>query len=155
MDNICEENNFKKILEKIKKNGYILTKQKKLVLNILYKSQKHLSAEDIYGQLDGSNIGLATIYRALKLYSSLGIVKEIKINDTNYYEMDMFSKKPLHIHFQCMECNQIFDVDNEEMNLEVIRLTNKIQEENELQVYNIDILLKGICGNCKKQDIKN
>lgn len=152
MKGICEDEdkNFRFIIDKIKKNGYIITKQKKLVLAALYQSEEHLSAEEIFDQLDGFNIGLATVYRALKLYSTLGIIKEVKINDTNYYEMDMFSKKPLHIHFQCERCNRILDVDDEKLNIGIIRINNQFQEENELEVNNIDILFKGICEECRK-----
>lgn len=144
------ENKLEHLKKVIEKNGYQFTRQRKLVLTILLKSSIHLNAEEIFDQLKTHNIGIATIYRSLNQLSELGITKEININGISYYEMKIFGKKPLHIHFKCVSCNDIIDIDNNDWNLEYIELNHKIEEETNLDIYDIDIILKGLCNKCKK-----
>lgn len=138
---------FKKIVED---NGYKFTKQKKYVLDMMIRSNIHLSAEDVYDKLRvNQNIGLATVYRSLKMFSKLNIMKEINISGVNYYEMKIFSKKPLHIHFKCMACKSIIDIDNVKV-LEYLKLNNDIQKDNDIIIYDTDIMLKGLCTTCRE-----
>lgn len=138
---------FKKIFEK---KGSKFTKQKQRVLKILVESKIHLNAEEIYNKLKYHKIGLATVYRSLKQFDEFGIVKEININGISYYEMKIYSKKPLHIHFKCLKCNDIIDIDDNTLNFEYIKLNNQIQAEKKLDIYDIDILLKGLCSKCRE-----
>ena len=69
-------------------------------------------AEEIYQRVKNDKIGLATVYRSLKLFERLGIVKEIPMDGVKYYELKIYSKKPLHIHFKCSNCNVIIDIDD-------------------------------------------
>lgn len=43
-----------------------------------------------------TKIGLATVYRSLKVFVKLDFVKQMPRNDVNYCELKIFSKKPLH-----------------------------------------------------------
>ncbi|MFL0197652.1 Fur family transcriptional regulator [Clostridium sp. WILCCON 0269] len=137
----------------IKKEGYKFTTQKKIVLLEMINADTHLSVNEIYERIKGTNIGLATIYRSLKMFNDLDIVKKININDMNYYEMKIFSGKPLHIHFKCSRCNSIIDIDNVDLSLEYIKLNKKVEEENNLEVNDVNIMLSGICSKCKGDKI--
>ncbi|WP_331496648.1 Fur family transcriptional regulator [Romboutsia sedimentorum] len=140
---------FKKIIEN---SGYKFTKQKQYVLKALIKSHIHLSAEQIYQNLKTDSVGLATVYRNLKTFKELKIIKEININGTNYYEMKIFSGKPLHIHFKCNKCNSIIDVDNKSVVLDYLKLNNKIEKENNLMIVDADIMLIGLCNKCRERE---
>ncbi|KOA20153.1 ferric uptake regulation protein [Clostridium homopropionicum DSM 5847] len=137
---------FKKILEK---NGYEFTVQKQKILKIILDSSIHLQAKEIYEKVKEANIGLATVYRALKIFKRLGIVKEININGTSYYEMKIFSGKPLHIHFKCIKCNSIIDIDSRSLNFDYLKLNKKIEEENNLEIYDSNIMFIGLCNKCR------
>lgn len=140
---------FKKIVES---NGHKFTKQKEYVLKILIQSNIHLSAEEIYRKIiKERSFGLATVYRALKVFKELNIIKEISVDGTNYYEMKIFSGKPLHIHFKCKECNSIIDIDSKYLNMDYLRLNSKIEEDNNLVVFDSDIMLIGLCTKCMEE----
>ncbi|WP_368488754.1 Fur family transcriptional regulator [Clostridium sp. BJN0013] len=133
----------------IKNNGYEFTIQKRILLLEMINANTHLSVKQIYERIKDKNIGLATIYRSLKIFNELGIVKKINIDDINYYEIKIFSGKPLHIHFKCNKCNSIIDVDNFDLDLSYIKLNKKIEEKNNLEIYDVDIMLTGLCSKCK------
>ena len=100
LDNYQKEN-YNLIIDLIEKNGYKLTNQRlQILLVFIINNQKHLSVEEVNDILKYKGIGISTVYRTTKLFSNLGILKEFKVDDTNYYELKMFAKKPLHIHFK-------------------------------------------------------
>jgi len=138
---------FKKIIEK---SGHKFTKQKQCVLKTLIKSHIHLSAEEIYKIVKVDSVGLATVYRSLKSFKELNIIKEINVNGINYYEMKIFSGKPLHIHFKCNKCNSIIDIDSKSLVLDYLRLNNKTEKENNLIIFDADIMLIGLCNKCRE-----
>ncbi|MHC6178885.1 transcriptional repressor [Clostridium sp. JNZ X4-2] len=80
------------------------------------------------------------MYRALKIFNELGIVKEINVNGISYYEMKIFSKKPLHMHFKCFNCNSIIDIDSQSLNFDYLRLNKKLEAENDLEIYDLNIM---------------
>ena len=75
--------------EALHTSGYRLTMQRQLVWDTLRQSKKHLSAEDILGQIRRQypRFNLATVYRSLEVLEELGLVKETRIRDRAYYEL--------------------------------------------------------------------
>lgn len=139
---------FKKLLQK---SGYKYTVGKQLVLKTVLDSNTHLNVKEIYERIEEKHIGLATVYRALKVFNQLGIVKEININGISYYEMKIFSGKPLHIHFKCYKCGSIIDIDSRKLNSEYLKLNRIIQLENNLEIYDSNIMFIGLCDKCKEE----
>ncbi len=137
----------------LRKNGYKFTLGKRVILEVILKSDIHLNAKEIYEKTKEKNIGLATIYRALKVFNELGIVKEINVNGINYYEMEIFSGKPLHIHFKCYKCNSIIDIDSQNLNFDYLKLNKRIEEESNVEIYDSDIMFIGLCSKCR-EDLK-
>lgn len=140
---------FKKLIEE---KGYKFTFQKKIILKVLVNSSVHLNAEEIYNEIKKENVGIATIYRNLKIFEELGIVKEFNIEGINYYEMKIFSGKPLHIHFKCLKCNSIIDMDNSKLNLEYLKLNRAIERSENLEIYDVNMLFLGLCSRCKEEE---
>jgi Fur family transcriptional regulator, ferric uptake regulator len=148
---VCVEKYLTCYKEIIKKNGIKNTIQKEAVLNVLIKASSHLTVEEIYKQIKDVKIGLATTYRSLKLFEDLGIVKEIPMDGVRYYELKLFGKKPLHIHFKCKNCNAMIDIDDTETNVDYIRLNQKVESKMEVEVYDVNITLLGLCEECKEK----
>lgn len=139
---------FKKILEK---SGYKLTLGRRIVLITILDSKTHLNVKEIYEKTKEKHIGFATVYRTLKIFNELGIVKEININGISYYELKIFSGKPLHIHFKCSKCNNIIDIYSQNLNFDYIKLNKKVEEENNLEIYDSNIMFIGICSKCRDE----
>jgi Fe2+ or Zn2+ uptake regulation protein len=142
---------FTLIKELLDKQNYKLTSQKKIILEALIESNTHQNIKEIYDKIKIYNkVGLATVYRTLKVFTELGITKEININGISYYELKIYSKKPLHIHFKCINCNCIIDIDDSNINLEFIRINNHIEKTKSLDINDVNIILVGLCSKCRE-----
>lgn len=140
---------FLSIKKLIETKGYKFTVQKRIILEELFNTDIHLTAKEIYSKVKNQNIGLATIYRTMSLFTTIGIVKEIHADGMSYYELKMYSKKPLHIHFKCVKCNRIIDVDNTGAEIKYLKLNREIEESKKLQIHDANIMLIGLCDKCK------
>jgi Fur family ferric uptake transcriptional regulator len=150
MNNALTKDKFSFIKKLIEKNGFKFTKQRNLILKQFLLADRHLSVEEIYQGLKKNNIGLATVYRNVKIFSNMGIVKEIVVDGVSYYELKIYSKKPLHLHFQCVKCNDIIDIDEREAALEYLKLNKTIEDTNDLEIYDVDIMFIGLCKRCRE-----
>lgn len=141
--------------EILKNNGVKYTRQKEEILTELIRADRHLTAEEIHLRIKSAKIGLATVYRTLKVFVALGIVKEIPMDGLNYYELKIFSGNPLHIHFKCSACNDMIDIDDVGINLDYIKLNQKVEQSTGCEVMDANITLLGLCAACKeKQNAK-
>lgn len=147
---ICLQKNLLWYREILSRNNIKNTKQKEKILLELMQSSSHLMAEEIYQRVKNDKIGLATVYRSLKLFERLGIVKEIPMDGVKYYELKIYSKKPLYIHFKCSNCNVIIDIDDADINLDYIKLNQKVEMKRELEVNDVNITLLGLCKKCRE-----
>lgn len=135
----------------VSRHGYKNTTQRREILFIFLKNkEKHFSVDEIYENLKFEGIGLATIYRNINVFVKLKILKEFKVDNTSYYELKMYAKKPLHIHFQCSNCNVIKDIVDEDIVLEYLKLNKLIEKKHGSQIRDIDIMLHGLCKDCLK-----
>ncbi len=144
------DNMFLSVKKMIEKKGYKFTNQKKIILEELFKTNTHLNSKEMYEKVKDKKIGLATVYRTLNSFNKIGIVKEINIDGISYYELKMYSKKPLHIHFQCTKCNNITDIDDTNITLKYLKINKEIENKNNIDIYDVDIMLVGICDKCKR-----
>ncbi|AKN31567.1 Fur family transcriptional regulator [Clostridium carboxidivorans P7] len=66
--------------------------------------------------------------------------------------MKIFSAKPCILHFKCIKCNSIIDIDNKSLELDYLKLNSKIEKENNLIVSDADIMLIGLCNKCREDE---
>jgi NADH-quinone oxidoreductase subunit E len=61
---------------KLKDNGYKLTKSRKAILNLFMENLQEKSAEELYvlSRKKNIGIGLATIYRTIRLFEKIGLI---------------------------------------------------------------------------------
>lgn len=133
------------------KNGIKYSRQKELILLELIHADCHLTVDQIYQRLKDKKIGIATIYRNIKVFTNFNIVKEVHVDDVNYFELKLFGGKPLHIHFKCIRCNSMFDIDEIDIVLDFIKINQKVEQQKDFLVYDADITLLGLCYDCKEE----
>ncbi len=119
------------------------SKQRELIYEQLKSNPIHPTAEEVYLQLKPHhpNISLATVYRNLNKLAESSIIKKIQGLDAS----DRFDHNTHeHYHFICEKCRRVYDV-----NLELLSYINdKVKDHN---IKSFDLLLKGICNNCKEK----
>ncbi len=100
--------------EKLVESKFRLTPQRKSVLLVLYgsKEEEHLTAEEIYriAKNNCPQLGLATVYRTLELFSRLSIVQSLVLEDGRIrYELKRDGR---HNHLICLSCGKILESDS-------------------------------------------
>jgi len=135
--------NFKK---SVSKSGYKNSIQKDYILKILYFSDEHLSAEQIVNiakSLYKIDMGIATVYRTVKFFESMNIVKSLDIGDgTKRYELNISIH---HDHMICTNCNKIIEFTDEliEEQQELVAKKNNFKLKDHIMT------IYGICEDCQ------
>lgn len=70
----------KLVLERLSQAGCRPTPQRRAVLEALALSD-HPTAEELYFSLRGKRVGMATVYRTLRLFGRLGLVRQVRGRD--------------------------------------------------------------------------
>ncbi len=106
-----------------------LTSARLTILEILQKSLKPLSYEDIKMNLQ---MDKATFYRNILIFENEGILNSFEANDRKrYFEL----KKRPHAHFVCIKCNTVECIEKIDLILGKYEISN--------------IIINGTCPNCQ------
>jgi len=124
------------------------------VLSFLKSTGEHVSAKDVYRELQRAfpGLGLTTVYRTLDLLNRAGIVAKINTGDGQCrYEHTAAGDKGHHHHLICTSCGKIHDYrDFEAEELDLIKKTESILNRKfgfEISGHNIEFL--GKCSSCR------
>lgn len=103
----CREESYAK--EVLRERGLRSTSQRLAVIHVLHESGRSLSVGEIHDGVRGilGGTGLATIYRTLETFESLGVVRRLHFPDgeSGY----AFSRAGNAHHMVCLACRSVFD----------------------------------------------
>jgi len=136
--------------------GYRLTIPREALLGVLAKTEKHLSADEIYFAVNKKypNIGLATIYRNLELLIQMSLVSKLVIGDGKArYELTQGPKSIHHHHLVCKSCGEIIDyTDYIEEEVELLKRIEKgLAKKYNFKIDSHFIRFFGLCNKCQKK----
>ena len=88
--------------------GMRISRQRRYILELLWRTNEHLSAREIYNRLSqtGKNVGHTSVYQNLEALSSQGIIECLERCDGRLYGTITDS----HSHVNCLDTEQIIDV---------------------------------------------
>ena len=102
------------LLEKCNKLGLKMTEQRRVITQVLSESKDHPDVELVYKRASkiDKNIGIATVYRTIKLFEEAGIIEKLDIGDgrSRYEEAGEH-----HEHLIDVESGEIIEFQNEEL----------------------------------------
>jgi Fur family transcriptional regulator, ferric uptake regulator len=132
------------LADSLRGRGHKLTRQRRLVLEILDAAQEHLDAETLYARARERDpqICLATVYRSLSLFKDAGLVDQLLLG-ANRGHFETVQKEP-HYHFQCLECGKVVEFQAPK----AVEVLLKQFEEERLNITGIHIRLEGRCPDC-------
>ncbi|MGA2597734.1 MAG: transcriptional repressor [Bryobacteraceae bacterium] len=96
--------------DSLRQRGVRLTRQRKILLDLIDGSGEHLDAEQLYqlAKEKDPKLNRVTVYRTLKLLKTGGLVDELDLmhhkGDQHYYET---RQKQEHAHIICLRCGRI------------------------------------------------
>ena len=142
---------------KIQGCGYRITAGREAILDVLSRSEGHLSAEEIYMKVHAHypSIGLTSVYRTLELLSGLGLVFKFDFGDRRArYELAEGPKGVRHHHHLiCTNCNRVIDyTDFIDEEIELLNQTEKgLSQKYDFSITNHLIQFYGVCNACSKK----
>ncbi len=136
------------IKESLKKRGVRLTRQRKILLDLLDSSGQHLDAEHLYrlAQQRDPKLNRVTVYRTLKLLKDSGLVDELDLmhygGDQHYYETRM---KQAHAHVICLGCGKVEEFYGEPLQ----KLRRQVESSLGYEVLVTRVEIGGYCPHCQ------
>ena len=149
---MLNENSNEEIIDELKKivkqKGLKYTEQREVVLYILLKAKNHLTAEEVYNEIKkehtDSNIGIATVYRALSFLEEVDLITSIAFGtDGKKYESNA---KSHHDHLICTNCGKIIEFIDDEIE----KRQDKIAKKNKFKITSHSMQLYGTCETCQE-----
>ena len=136
--------------QKFRERDYKLTPQRQIILQVFINNRdKHLSAEDVHNivRQQSNDIGLATVYRTLELFSELEILQKINFGDgRSRYEINETSSPHHHHHLICLTCGRVIEFADDLMeDLETI-----IAKNSNFTIVDHQVKFYGYCQECRK-----
>lgn len=127
----------------LRSSGLKATLPRLKVLQIFREAdRRHLSAEDVYKGLlaDGSDIGLATVYRVLMQFVQAGLLERQHFEgDKAVFELN---EGRHHDHLVCVRCGRV----EEFMDAEIERRQRQIASERGFELQEHALSLYGVCS---------
>src|SRR5690242_10348147 len=126
------------------------TSQRALIWASLLDSKGHPSVEEIRDNLlnQGHRIGLATIYRTIKILLESGFLRQSKLHGMTRYEPVI--AQPNHLHFICNSCGNTVEFPSRKIENLIKRATVQHGFEERYSLYAIF----GFCKSCQKKQLK-
>lgn len=139
------------LIQQLTKEGFKVTPQRKLLLEILHKKGGHLSAEDIFEEIRSSqpNVSFGTVYRNLGILCDLGVVTQLDFKDgRSRFEISSGH----HHHLVCLDCGSAIDVPMCPFSKTISDTANA----NNFSIKHHNFEVYGYCEECReKEDIKD
>ena len=139
-------------------SGYKWTSPRRMIIDILRNTDRHLSAEEIYVTAIQQNpsIGLTTVYRTLELFSNIGIIQKNEFGDgkIRYELFNNRYKKDHHHHLICIRCKAVIDYNvylDEELEL-MYKTEKALSHKYHFKIMNHTISFQGLCSACQKNE---
>ena len=111
--------NYNKAISKLSSNGIRPTKQRMILAKLLFeKGKRHISAEDLFDEVrqEDRKISLATIYNTLKQFTSLGLIREIVVDQNKSLYC---TNKESHYHLYIEDENKVIDIPTKNIDLNI------------------------------------
>ena len=99
------------VFDRCRDLGMRLSRQRRMVLDLLWSERSHLSARDIFEKLNacGRSIGHTSVYQNLEALQSAGVIECLDRANGRLYG---YRSDP-HSHLTCLDSGLIEDIDVE------------------------------------------
>jgi len=138
----------KKILsDYLSLKGYRETAQRERILDVFMENDRHMSAEELFllVKKKDPSIGIATVFRALKIFVEAGIAEPVEFSDKTIRYEHKYDRKH-HDHLICVQCGnflEFFDAGIEKLQKKICKKNGFIIKRHRLDIF-------GICPACQR-----
>src|SRR6516225_273140 len=132
----------------LKERGVRLTRQRKILLDLIDKTGEHLDAERLFqlAKEKDPKLNRVTVYRTLKLLKEGGLVDELDLmhqaGEQHFYET---RRKQEHAHVICLGCGKVEEFFGEPLQ----KLRRQIETHFGFQIVLARTEVGGYCPHCQ------
>ena len=136
------------IQDSLRKRGVRLTRQRRILLDLIDHSGRHLDAESLFQMAKEKDpkLNRVTVYRTLKLLKEGGLVDELDLmhygGDQHYYETRL---KQEHAHVICLRCGKVEEFFGEPLQ----KLRRQVESHFGFQILLARTEIGGYCSHCQ------
>lgn len=131
----------------LRQAGHRVTRQRGIILDAVCSGDGHiaLGEVDARARRQDPSLDRSTVYRALKMFTEVGLVVAADTGDgETYYEI----KRPeQHHHLVCRQCGREQEIDDSVLDA----MFRQVNQEHEFQVVTDHLVLFGYCASCQTQ----
>ena len=133
-------------LDYLKTNNLKSSKRRDFIFDFVLQKKGHFTIDDLYQKLFAidPHIGIATIYRTIRLLVDCGILIEHTFGEKKgFFELTSHHLSD-HGHLICIECGIIIEFDNE-----LIKNYQKtLKKKHGFKIHSFKFEVYGICQEC-------
>jgi Fur family peroxide stress response transcriptional regulator len=124
-----------------------LTKQRRVVLQVIRKTEKHLTANEVFSAAKRrlSTISFATVYNSLRYLKDAGFIAEIQFGN-GASRFDRITTR--HDHALCTACGKLVDIEMEHPR----ELVERAAKYSKFKPESLEFTLHGLCEECVKKN---
>src|SRR6202040_2446021 len=136
------------IQDSLRERGVRLTRQRRLLLDLIDNSGLHLDADTLYQMAKEKDpkLNRVTVYRTLKLLKQGGLVDELDLahfeSEKHYYETRL---KQEHAHIICLRCGRVEEFFGEPLH----KLRKQVESHFGFQILISRTEIGGYCSHCQ------
>jgi Fur family ferric uptake transcriptional regulator len=141
-------NKINTLQQYLRHEGLKVTQQRESIAQVFLDSSHHLSAEELYRQIQETHpqVGLSTVYRTLKLLVEAGLASRREFGDgiTRY---EPVTRDEHHDHLICVNCGAIIEFENQKIE----ELQREVAQQHRFTVLRHKLELYGTCEKCRRR----
>ena len=132
----------------LRDRGVRLTRQRRLLLDLIDRSGRHLDADSLYlmAREQDPKLNRVTVYRTLRMLKESGLVDELDLahfeGEKHYYETRM---KQEHAHVICLRCGRVEEFFGEPLQA----LRTQVQSQFGFEIAFARTEIGGYCSHCQ------
>ena len=127
---------YNSAINKLEKNGIRATKQRRVLAKLIFdKGKRHISAENLFDEVkkDERKISMATIYNTLKQFTSLGLIREIVVDQNKSLYCN---NNQSHYHLYIEDEGKVIDIPTRNIDLDIPSIPAC------LKLHDIDVIVR-------------
>jgi Fur family ferric uptake transcriptional regulator len=131
----------------LKRDGHRAGGARGAVVSLLGHQHCCLSAHEISRELheSGSDVGIASIYRALELLHGMGLVQRVEFGEGTARYEPVIPGGEHHHHAVCEKCGRVTPFEDERLERQLERLAGRLKHS----MRGHDLIIRGECPRCR------
>ena len=123
-------------IKTLEKNGIRATKQRRVLAKLIFdKGKRHISAENLFDEVkkEERKISMATVYNTLKQFTSLGLIREIVVDQNKSLYCN---NNQSHYHLYIEDEGKVIDIPTKNIDLDIPSIPAC------LKLHDIDVIVR-------------